>query len=121
MAVEPHDEDITLTGEMSLAEILAGARGPAPAARLNDGHCHFFSTRFFELLGAQMPGAASGGPGAEAICGRLGWENPGTPEALADRWVAELDRFGVGRAMLIGSLPGDETSVAAAITRHPRR
>jgi hypothetical protein len=121
MAVEPHDEDITLTGEMSLAEILAGARAPAPAARLNDGHCHFFSTRFFELLGAQMPGAASGGPSAEAICARLGWENPGAPEALADRWVAELDRYGVGRAMLMASLPGDENSVAAALARHPRR
>ncbi len=119
MASEPHDEDITLTGEMSLAEILAGGR--AKAASLNDGHCHFFSTRFFELLGAQLPGGASGTFTATSLCARLGWEDPGTPEALADRWVAELDRYGVGRAMLIASLPGDESSVAAAIARHPWR
>src|SRR5688500_10754513 len=99
---------------MSLADILAGGR-PAPLPSLNDGHCHFFSSRFFELLGAQMPGAASSAPSASALCARLGWEDPGSPDALADRWVAELDRHGVGRAMLIASLPGDEGSVAAAI------
>ena len=58
MASEPHDNDITLTGEMSLADILAGGR--AQPARLNDGHCHFFSSRFFELLAAQLPGGANG-------------------------------------------------------------
>jgi hypothetical protein len=117
MAPQSADDDITLTGEMSLAEILGGGRAPGP--RLHDGHCHFFSTRFFELLGAQIPGGAPGG--AEALCARLGWEDPDSPEALADRWVAELDRHGVGRAMLMASLPGDEGSVAAAITRHPSR
>ena len=119
MASEPHDEDITLTGEMSLADILAGGR-PQPAS-LNDGHCHFFSSRFFDLLGAQLPGAATAPANASALCARLGWDDPGTPDALADRWVAELDRYGVGRAMLIASLPGDEGSVAAAVTRHPGR
>jgi predicted TIM-barrel fold metal-dependent hydrolase len=119
MASEPHDED-TLTGSMTLAEILAGGARPA-GPRLNDAHCHFFSTRFFELLGAQLPGGASGQHTAESLCRRLGWENPGAPEALADRWVAELDRYGVSRAMLIASLPGDEGSVAAAIARHPGR
>jgi predicted TIM-barrel fold metal-dependent hydrolase len=115
----PHDDDITLTGEMSLADILAGSR-PQPAP-LNDGHCHFFSTRFFELLAAQLPVGAGGGLTAPALCGRLGWDDPGTPEALADRWVAEMDRCGVGRSMLIASLPGDEGSVASAVARHPHR
>jgi uncharacterized protein len=119
VASEPHDEDITLTGEMSLAEILAGGRPALPT--LNDGHCHFFSSRFFELLGAQMPGGAPGTVTASSLCARLGWDDPGTPDALADRWVAELDRYGVGRAMLIASLPGDEASVAAAVSRHPGR
>jgi uncharacterized protein len=119
VASEPHDEDITLTGEMSLAEILAGGRPALPT--LNDGHCHFFSSRFFELLGAQMPGGAAGTVTASSLCARLGWDDPGTPDALADRWVAELDRYGVGRAMLIASLPGDEASVAAAVSRHPGR
>ena len=121
MAPQKPDDDITLTGALSLAEMLAGERAPGP--RLHDGHCHFFSTRFFELIAAQIPG---GGPGksqgsAEALCARLGWEDPDSPEALADRWVDQLDRYGVGRAMLIASLPGDEGSVAAAVARHPSR
>ena len=58
MAPQKPDDDITLTGAMSLAEMLAGERAPGP--RLHDGHCHFFSTRFFELIAAQIPG---GGPG----------------------------------------------------------
>jgi len=52
---------------------------------------------------------------------KLGWEAPGDPEALADRWVQELDRHGVNRAMLMASVPGDEASVASAVKRHPSR
>jgi len=76
---------------------------------INDAHCHFFSTPFFAPLG-----------GGAAIK-RLGWDPPGTAEALADRWVAELDRHQVSRAALIASVPNDAASVAAAIARHPRR
>ena len=91
MAPEPHDEDITLTGEMSLADILADSRAggrPAQLPSLNDGHCHFFSTRFFELLAAQMPGGATGGVTARRRCARAWAGGSGSPEALADRWVA---------------------------------
>ena len=51
----------------------------------------------------------------------LQWDDPGTPEALADRWVRELDANGVQRAVFIASIPGDEDSVAAAVVRHPSR
>jgi len=76
---------------------------------INDAHCHFFSTPFFAALGG------------DAALARLGWEAPGEPPALADRWVAELDRHGVARASLIASVPGDAVSVAAAVARHPGR
>src|SRR4029077_3999805 len=76
---------------------------------LNDVHCHFFSTPFFASLGG------------DAAIATLGWEAPGTAEALADRWAAELDRHGVRRAALIASTPGDAASVAAAVARHPAR
>ena len=79
-----------------------------PAAT-NDAHCHFFSTPFFAALGG------------EAALATLGWEAPGTADALADRWVAELDRHQVARATLIASIPGDTASVAAAVRRHPGR
>ncbi len=83
----------------------------------SDAHCHFFSTEFFTALARQRGGGATGA----ALCGELQWEDPGTSEALADRWVRELDAHAVARAALIASVPGDETSVAAALARHPSR
>jgi hypothetical protein len=57
----------------------------------------------------------------DAIATELGWEAPGEPAALADRWAAELDRRGVSRVALISSTPDDEDSVAVAVARHPGR
>jgi predicted TIM-barrel fold metal-dependent hydrolase len=82
-----------------------------------DAHCHFFSTRFFDTLARQRGGPETG----EDLTRELGWEAPGTDESLADRWVGELDARGISRATLIASVPGDETSVAAAVRRHPTR
>ena len=76
---------------------------------INDAHCHFFSTPFFAPLGG------------ETALAKLGWDAPGDAEALADRWVAELDRHQVSRAALIASVPGDAASVAAAVKRHRER
>jgi len=84
---------------------------------LNDAHCHFFSTAFFSTLSRQR----GRGDSVPQLCGELQWDDPGTPEALADRWVRELDANGVGRAALIASVPGDEASVAAAIANHSTR
>jgi uncharacterized protein len=88
--------------------------------RLNDAHCHFFSRAFFAALGRQLTDADPQAPDHAAL-DRLGWESPGSAEALADRWVAELDRSGVARAALIASVPNDSESVRAALARHPRR
>jgi uncharacterized protein len=83
-----------------------------------DAHCHFFSQRFLEILTKGTPLADSGVP---ALCERLGWDMPGTPDALADRWVSELDKHLVHRIALIASVPDDESSVATAVARHPTR
>jgi uncharacterized protein len=85
---------------------------------INDVHCHFFSSGFLAALGRQRGDAE---PSAHSIATELGWEAPGDPEHLADRWVGELDRAGVARVALIASIPGDEDSVAAAVRRHPSR
>ena len=90
------------------------------ATHLNDAHCHFFSAGFFSAL-AQDPAAPRVADPAVDLPAALGWEAPGDPTQLADRWVAELDRHGVGRAALMASVPGDEASVAAAVARHPSR
>jgi len=85
-----------------------------------DAHCHFFSARFFELLTKDLTDLPVAGR-ATAVCERLQWEDPGTSEALAARWVQEMDRAGVARAVMIASIPGDEDSVATAVQLHPTR
>lgn len=86
-----------------------------------DVHCHFFSSRFLEILVASDRQRVPSEQHASVIAGLLGWEPPGAPEDLADRWVKELDQQGVARAALIASIPGDEDSVATAVARHPSR
>jgi len=93
---------------------------------INDAHCHFFSPQFFGTLARQqlaMRAAPSAMVAASAseICRQLQWDDPVAVHTLADRWVAELDRHGVNRAVLIASVPGDEPSVAEAVARHPSR
>jgi predicted TIM-barrel fold metal-dependent hydrolase len=104
---------------------------------LNDIHCHFFSTELFVALARQRQDRAAPPPPpgsfqeameedanrqlAVALCDELGWETPGSAFTLADRWARELDAQGVARAALIASVPSDETSVAAAVARHPSR
>jgi uncharacterized protein len=83
----------------------------------NDAHCHFFSTPFFEALSRQRGQSDS----VADLCTQLQWDQPGTAWTLADRWVQEMDAHGVLRAALIASVPADETSVAAAVSRHPQR
>jgi predicted TIM-barrel fold metal-dependent hydrolase len=75
-----------------------------------DAHVHFFSPGFFAGLTA----------GRDAVTA-LGIEFPDSVEALADRWVAELDANRVARSALMASLPGDADSVAQAVARHPSR
>jgi predicted TIM-barrel fold metal-dependent hydrolase len=87
---------------------------------ITDCHCHFFSSNFLEILTRDRADFPAEGRAA-AVANLLGWDDPGTPEALADRWIVELDRQGVARATLIASIPGDEGSVAAAVARHSSR
>jgi len=91
---------------------------------INDAHCHFFSPQFFDALARQqlaMRAAPSAMVAASEIYRELQWDDPVTAETLADRWIAELDRHGVNRAVLIASVPGDEASVAEAVAHHPSR
>ena len=85
---------------------------------INDSHTHFFSEQFFSALGRQRPGEMHS---ADQVVAALGWTPPGGADALADRWVVELDKNSVSRAALIASVPRDEESVATAVARHPSR
>lgn len=75
-----------------------------------DAHIHFFSRRFLEALGTQC------GKDPREVASTVGWDFPGTAEELAHRWNTELDQYGVTRAAIIASIPGDEPSVIAAQT-----
>jgi predicted TIM-barrel fold metal-dependent hydrolase len=100
---------------------------------INDSHCHFFSTQFLATLARQRGRSDARAPSplpadelldkrlAEEVCGDLDWDAPGSAYTLADTWVRELDAHAVRRAALIASIPGDETSVAAAVAKHPDR
>ncbi len=88
--------------------------------RMCDAHCHFFSSRFLELLTVGVAGFPDTNRAA-AVSHRLGWQDPGSAAELADRWVTELDRHSVARAAIIASIPGDEDSVATAVRRHASR
>jgi predicted TIM-barrel fold metal-dependent hydrolase len=85
---------------------------------VSDAHVHFLSPRFYDTLAAQKNASIA------ADLSSLGIEAPdpnGGPQALASRWVAELDKHGVQSATLIASIPGDESSVLAALQLHPDR
>jgi predicted TIM-barrel fold metal-dependent hydrolase len=86
---------------------------------INDAHCHFFSPQFFAALARQR--GRTPPQSTEELYRDLQWDDPGAPDALADRWVAEMDKHGVARAMLMSSMPGDEASIAEAAAHHPTR
>ena len=75
-----------------------------------DGHLHFLSPGFFAGLGVDKKAIAA-----------LGWDHPDSVEALAARWVKELDSHHVQKAALIASLPGDADSVAKAVALNDSR
>lgn len=81
-----------------------------------DAHVHLFSRRFFAAMGGQC------GKTAEETASTLGWTlPPEDPAALARQWAEELSGQGVARAALIASMPGDESSVEAAVSACPDR
>ncbi len=89
--------------------------------RVIDTHVHFFSHGFFQSFlrrrGHHLPERDP-----ENLLQRLGWEVP-PPDAveLGRRWVQELDRHGVDRVVLLGSIMDDEESVARAVQAFPER
>jgi hypothetical protein len=87
------------------------AQTPWGELPVQDSHLHFFSHNFYAALARQKKTAA-----IEELQPLLGWEIPPPgPAVLAQKWIAELDRHGVERAALIGSMHGDETSISAAV------
>ncbi|MBL8212971.1 MAG: amidohydrolase family protein [Bryobacterales bacterium] len=76
-----------------------------------DAHIHFFSKRYFDLLGT----------GVEPLADLAIEAPPAEPLQLAELWKDQLDKHGVARAALIASIPGDEGSVEMATEAFPDR
>jgi len=89
-----------------------------PAAlQIQDAHTHFFSRFFFEGLAGLSPRAAELGREAliESVAARAGLQLPDPdPVVHCRRWLAELDRHGVARAVSFASLPAEAEAVSAA-------
>lgn len=92
---------------------MPGRTTPWGELEIADAHVHFFSPAFYRSLAEQK-----GVPDVGAL---LGWDIPPAPETLADRWIGEMDRNSVERAVVIGSIPLDIDSVGAAVARYPDR
>ena len=87
----------------------------AASIRVADAHVHFFSHQFLTMLAAQ---AGIVHPASVLPTLLPDWDlPPEDPEALAELWIDELDRCQVEYAALMASVPGDESSVAAAVRK----
>lgn len=87
-----------------------------------DAHLHLFSRQVFAFYAKQVPELKGVADPAAAVIARLRVEPPPSePEALAKLWIAELDRHQVERAVLFGSAPGEQESVARAVRAYPDR
>ena len=89
---------------------------PWGALPVADAHIHFFSHPFFAALAEQKKVPV------ETLESLLGWPMPAEdPLQLAAAWIQQLDRYGVAKAVLIASVPGDHNSVIAAVSQYPER
>lgn len=93
-----------------------------PEIPVIDSHVHFFSPNFVEnyaKLGKERLGADASVP---ALLYLMGWEmGDSEPAALASRWVAEMDKNGISKMVLVTSWPGDEEATAEAVAAYPDR
>jgi predicted TIM-barrel fold metal-dependent hydrolase len=90
--------------------------------RVIDAHTHFFSHRFFQTFARLAQHNLSAEAPLAAAAQRLGVEiPPEDPAILAQRWVHEMDKYGLERLVMFTSVPGDHPSVAAAVQAFPDR
>jgi uncharacterized protein len=90
--------------------------------RLIDAHTHFFSHQFFQTFARLARQNLLTEAPLTAVGQRLGVEIP--PEDathLGQRWVGEMDKYGIERLVMFTSVPGDHDSVAAAVEAFPER
>jgi predicted TIM-barrel fold metal-dependent hydrolase len=89
---------------------------------LIDAHTHFFSQQFFQTFARQAQHNLPAEAPLTAVAERLGVEiPPDDPTQLAQRWVSEMDKYGIDQLVMFTSVPGDHPSVATAVRAFPER
>ncbi len=85
---------------------------------LIDGHVHIFTRRFFQFWADQANGMT-----LDRVAELTGAHIPDTDDAVAlsERWIAEFDKHGVDRAVLISSVLGDGGTLGKIIAKFPNR
>lgn len=87
-----------------------------------DSHVHFISHNYLRLLTQQRQAYQDVDIFISEQAKRHHFEPPPLdPVRLADRWVIELDRHGISRAVVVSMMPGDEVSVSSALRIYPDR
>jgi uncharacterized protein len=90
--------------------------------RVIDAHTHFFSHGFFHTFARLAKDNLPTDAPLVAMAQRLGVEIPAAdPKSLAQRWVREMDTYGIERLVMFTSVPGDHLSVATAVQAFPER
>lgn len=90
--------------------------------RLIDAHTHFFSYQFFQTFAHLARHSLPVEAPLAAVAQRLGVEIP--PEDaihLGQRWVREMDKYGLERLVMFTSVLGDHPAVATAVQAFPER
>lgn len=102
---------------LKLAKTNGPWHGYFRSMRIVDAHTHFFSRRFFQLLAEEAARAKGGDLDALILeaTRKAGIELPEeSPSRHAQRWLSELDRHGIDRAVAFASLPGEAAAVSEA-------
>jgi hypothetical protein len=87
-----------------------------------DAHTHFFSHHFFATLLAQSTSLSQAADPFARAAELTGWTMPpADPAEFAATWKDEFDRQQIAAAMMMASVPNDEDSIAAAVTKFPQR
>ncbi len=85
---------------------------------LVDFHTHFFSRTLFEVLAASSPLKGTPAERMERTARSLGFSLPAAdPHEHLARWLAEMDRHGVGHQVSFASVPEEIPVLAEAAAR----
>ena len=90
--------------------------------RIFDSHLHFFTREVIRFYSQQSAEFRQLKDPTDCVAKKLGISPPPVkPQELAKLWANELDRHKVSRALLFGSVLGEQSSIEKAVKMFPDR